>query len=137
MSIRAEADALMVLLDNAINSALSGPIAEIAKNDIQFRVNSNVYPLYTPLQYVRRGENGGLADTDMYVVNVDDGSHTLTVTDDRHEVGVVESGTGYTWEDSPIYRMQPYPRPYFDLAEEDVALDGEAETALIDAINTI
>lgn len=137
MSLRDEANQILSMLDDTINAALAGPITEIAKNDIQFRVESDVYPLYTPMLYQRRGRSGGIADTSMYEASVDDATHTLTVRDDRPEVGIVESGTGYTWEESAIYHMQPFPRPYFDLAEEDVVLDGEAETALIDAITRI
>lgn len=131
MGVRQEADAILTRAKQAIASALNNEIAQIAKDNIQFRVESNVYPEYSPTMYERRMREGGLADTNLYQASVDEGSLTLTVRDDRHEVGVVESGEGYTWEDSDIYDMQPFPRPYFQDAENDVVLDGEAEAVLI------
>lgn len=137
MSLASEFAQIMQKAELAVNNCLATDISEIAGECIQFRVEHNVYTAYTPTMYKRRKRNGGIADPFMYSYSVDGGSHTLTVTDNRHEVGVVESGVGYTWEDSRIYGMQPFPRPYFKQAEEDVYSDGEAAAALVRAIQSI
>lgn len=140
MSLTSEFAQIMQKAELAVNNCLETDIAQIAGECIQFRVEHNVYTAYTPYgkdKYIRRKRNGGIADPLMYSYSVDGGNHTLTVTDNRHEVGVVESGVGYTWEDSRIYGMQPFPRPYFKQAEEDVYSDGEAAAALVRAIQSI
>lgn len=137
MSLASEFAEIMQKAEMAVNNCLATDISEIAGEYIQFRVEHNVYTAYTPTMYQRRKRNGGIADPLMYSYSVDGGSHTLTVTDNRHEVGVVESGEGYTWENSRIYGMQPFPRPYFKQAEEDVYSDGEAAAALVRAIQSI
>lgn len=137
MSLTSEFAEIMQKAELAVNNCLATDISEIAGECIQFRVEHNVYTAYTPTMYQRRKRNGGIADPFMYSYSVDGGSHTLMVTDNRHEVGVVESGEGYTWENSRIYGMQPFPRPYFKQAEEDVYSDGEAAAALVRAIQSI
>lgn len=137
MDLKTEFEAIMSELKQAINGCLEGEISAIAGECIRSRVDSDVYPMYSPTQYIRRKGNGGIADPLMYVYNVDTSSHTLTVGDNRPEVSVVESGVGYTWEDSMIYRMQPYPRPYFPKADEDIQTNGEADAALERAIQSI
>lgn len=134
MSLLNEMQELMLRVDNAVNECLATDISNIADECIQFRVQSNVYDKYQPSEYERRGANGGIADPFMYSHNVDTATHTLTVVDNRHEVGVVESGMGYTWTNSRIFGMQPFPRPYFADAQEDVYADGEAHAALIRAV---
>lgn len=137
MSLTSEFAEIMQKAELAVNRCLETDIAEIAGECVQFRVEHNVYTAYTPTQYQRRKRAGGIADPFMYSFNVDGGSHTLHVIDNRHEVGVVESGEGYTWENSAIYHMQPFPRPYFEQAQEDVYTDGEAAAALVRAMQTV
>lgn len=134
---KSESEAIINSLKNVVNQCLEADISRIAGECVQFRVENDVYKAYTPTQYVRRKSEGGIADPRMYSYDVDSSTHTLTVSDNRHEVEVVESGVGYTWERSLIYQMQPYPRPYFDKAEEDVYSDGEAEAALVRAVQSI
>lgn len=112
----------------------------IAKGQIAQAVVDHVYPsyIYSPSEYKRRMANGGLIDMDLYEVVEDSGSsdvHEIVVSDNRHEVGVVESGTGYTWSESRIYKMQPYPRPYFKTADEK-ALE-EIDSGFQNFVNTI
>lgn len=132
-----ETEGIINRLNDAITECLEGDISQIAGECIQYRVEHDVYPLYSPTQYERRMRNGGIADPFMYSYNVDPSTQTLRVSDNRREVGVVESGIGYQWEDSQIYAMQPYPRPYFNKAEQDIIADGEAEAALIRAISKL
>ena len=55
---------------------------------------------------------------------VDASGLTITVENTRTEpyvFDIVESGTGYTWDKSEIYRMQPFPRPYTQQAIDQFA----------------
>lgn len=137
MSLVSEMQEIMDKVDKAVNLCLATDISKIADECIQFRVKSNVYDQYQPSEYERREKKGGIADPRMYSHNIDPITHTLTVIDERHEVGVVESGTGYTWEKSRIFKMQPFPRPYFADAQEDVYTDGEAHAAIVRAMEKI
>lgn len=132
-----ETEGIINRLNEAITECLEGDISQIAGECIQYRVEHDVYPLYTPKQYKRREREGGIADPSMYGYTVDPSTQTLRVFDNRREVGVVEIGVGYQWERSEIYGMQPYPRPYFNKAEQDIIADGEAEAALIRAISKL
>ena len=137
MFSKSETEGIINDLNKSIVACLEGDISQIAGECIQYRVEHDVYPLYSPTKYGRRKRNGGLADPFMYSYNVDPSTNTLRVSDNRREVGVVESGTGYQWEESQIYAMQPYPRPYFSKADQDIVADGEAEAALIRAISKL
>jgi hypothetical protein len=137
MFSKSETEGIINDLNKAIVACLEVDISQIAGECIQYRVEEDVYPLYTPTQYERRKRNGGIADPFMYSYNVDPSTQTLRVSDNRREVGVVESGVGYQWTESAIYAMQPYPRPYFNKAEQDIIADGEAEAALIRAISKL
>lgn len=123
MSVLSEGMAIVNRAKSLVNQALAGEIAEMAKNEIAYMVETAVYPAYSPTEYKRRGTGGGLADKSLYEVT--NGDMTLTVSDNRREVGVVESGIGYQWENSQIYKMQPFPRPYFEQAEQNTAEDAE------------
>lgn len=137
MSLLSEINEILTKVDNTVNRCLETDISDIADACIQLRVASNVYAQYEPTEYERRGTAGGLADPGMYTHDVDGASHTLTVSDNRHEVEVVESGVGYTWERSRIFRMQPFPRPYFEDAQDDVYANGNADDALKRAVANI
>lgn len=138
MFSKSETEGIINDLNKAIVACLKGDISQIAGDCIQYRVEKeDVYPLYEPKQYVRREREGGIADPSMYGYDVDPSTNTLRVFDNRREVGVVEIGVGYQWTRSEIYGMQPYPRPYFSNAEQDIIEDGEAEAALIRAISKL
>lgn len=139
-TLRQEADEILNRANQAIQGAMNAQIAEGAKGILSAAVKEIVYPNYEPTEYVRRRDSGGLSDRDMYEVTEDGGGgdvHEIIVADNRHEVGVVESGTGYTWIHSQIYRMQPYPRPYFSYADARVEADPFFDFALEYALRSV
>lgn len=109
------------------------PVIDQAKFYISVATGPYVYEKYEPTEgptgYKRRKQGGGLADVNMYesYTEVGDNWSEIHVKDERHEVWVVEAGRGYQWEGSRIYAMQPFPRPYFKLAEEHFAVYLEYE----------
>lgn len=96
---------------------------------VQKKIQSNVYDKYEPTQYKRRKKNGGLQDT-FQAHEIADGIDTIGIVDNRHETIVVESGEGYTWTNSRIYAMQPFPRPFYEAAEDELIADGQIENYL-------
>jgi hypothetical protein len=117
-------------LTEKINNALRTEVADESRSVMQEHVMSDVYDKYTPTQYVRTGELYSNILTQM----VDD--NTLSIEDTRRdeETGrliapIIESGVGYTWKDSRIYAMQPFPRPFVENTAKDLE-NGKAKQAL-------
>ena len=88
----------------------SGHARTVLSEVMALAAQSNVYGAYSPTMYHRRHT---MDNPESY--RVDASGLTITVENTRTEpyvFDIVESGTGYTWEKSEIYRMQPFPRPY-------------------------
>lgn len=120
-------------LKDKISSALSKEVADVARDTMSDHVMSDVYNKYTPTQYQRTG--------DLYKdIRTDVNGNTLTIenmTRDE-ETGrliapIVESGVGYEWENSRIYQMQPYSRPFVKETAKELA-GGKAKKALADGL---
>lgn len=114
-------DALIDAVNVSISATMNGTLMEFCKDLLSNTVHAYVYPAYTPDSYARREDAGGISDKREYETEEDGNPwgnvHTITIGDYRREANVVNSGTGYTWTRSRIYRMQPFPRPYFAQAE--------------------
>lgn len=115
------------------------------KKCVSDSVKENVYPAYSPTQYQRREDAGGLSDVDNYTV--EEGKLSLTLINETTGNGrysntqgwdpgpitdIIENGSGYHWTRSGIYQMQPYPRPFMEQA-----LDTFADVYLIPTIQEI
>lgn len=134
----------MTLLNTAIDGAMTDEVLDEVKDALQVAIDKNVYSLYQPTMYKRRGEDmnrgtGALTDPDVMEHTYDSATKTLTVTDmakggdpehpersPRLLAPIIESGKGYTWTKSAIYHMQPFPRPFHEEAENMLA-DGSSE----------
>ena len=116
---------LIMAANTLISDIMNGPDGvEAAKKSITSVAVGNVYATYDPTMYKRKGANGGILDEDLFDVTYDSGSgdfHEIRVADDRSGISRIESGTGYTWRGSRLYKMQPFPRPYFRYAETEFA----------------
>lgn len=126
-------------LNAAIDIAMQTDVLDIAKIEISNAVDKEVYKNYDPTMYQRRKfSKGGLADVNVInKVSYDPVNRILEVRDDsvdgktgRLVAPVVESGKGYTWKNSNIYAMQPFPRPFHKIAEHNLKVSGEFEKAL-------
>ena len=100
---------------------------DLARESMKSAIKSEVYAKYRPQgyrQYHRRKEQGGLIDDRNIIVEVyrtKDGNiigHVKNITTGAGKayelVDVIESGIGYDWETSKIFKMQPYPRPFHE-----------------------
>lgn len=130
-----------------IDNALGNEVAEIVKEMEQQSTIYEVYAMYTPVMYGRRGDAGGLGSMDNMVSQVSGG--TLTVTNEtpfsqNPESGnygnnldeLVEYGDGggghnyeYTRTGLSLYKA---PRPFIQKTKETLAEGGGAipKTAL-------
>lgn len=120
-------------LDDAIGRAMEGDVADAVRTAIGSAVESEVYSerVYKRSEdhpYVRRdetGEPGGLQDRNVMEANYDPSTMTLEVQDrsqDRDSgrliAPVVESGQGYQWKKSAIYKAKQA-RPFHQKAQEN------------------
>ena len=127
-------------IENEIDAIMGDPMTAtvLQLSAVKF-VEENVYPYYGSTEeakafgdkdpsrsnhYIRRLDNGGLADPDNYEVMKD--RMKLTIINNTHgnerQPGerwtsgpindIIEEGVGYGWEHSDIYMDQPAPRPF-------------------------
>lgn len=125
---------LEAYLNGKIGKALSGEVSTVARETMSDHVMSDVYSKYQPSEYQRTGNLYKDISTRMIDNN------TLEVQDvaqdeetGRQYAAVVEYGQGYTWQDSRIYQMQPFPRPFVENTAKELA-DGKAKNALADGL---
>lgn len=116
------------IVENAINY-----IYEVMKNEIY----TTVYNAYDPTQYKRRYDSsGGLADMSQfnYKLDINNSGFSITVYDDAKANGdnhgeyldeIIVNGDMYTWKNSNIYEMQPFPRDFYQATLEELIDKGE------------
>lgn len=133
--IMADFDDAVAKTRRQIENAL--PLLEsIMKTETSNSVDDNVYGAYYPTEYERRGDAGGMSDTKNYATNIYVPSLTVVLTNettgnpaysgsrdgwDSDDISdIVESGNGYNWRRSRIFKTRQA-RPYMDKAEEKAA----------------
>lgn len=121
---------LEAYMNKKIKVAMETEVNKVARNTLKEQVVEEVYDKYDPSMYVRTG--GLLQDKNIKSEMI--GDNTLTVRSTREENGrdiaeIIEYGVGYEWEDSRIYNMQPFPRPFHAEAQKELA-NGKAKNAL-------
>jgi hypothetical protein len=123
-------------LNDKIRNALETEVKKVAVQTMQSEVVTSVYDKYTPTQYER---TGGLAqEQNIKSTLINDNTLEIENVREDEETGrlvapVVESGTGYTWKESQIYKRQPFPRPFVENTAKDLE-DGLARKALTDGL---
>lgn len=117
-------------LENKINNFMSAPdTQEVLQRYVMRSAEENVYAAYTPggkNPYKRRYS---LKNIDTYEVT--SGRLSMTITSHARGQGfagegltdVIESGSGYEWENSAIYANQPHPRPWMEKGVNDFTDD--------------
>lgn len=60
---------LFKYVKNMTQDAIKTEVADTAKSAMLQAVNTDVYDVYDPVWYTRRGTNGGLSDTENYTVH--------------------------------------------------------------------
>ena len=120
---------------------------------MQEMVYKTVYNEYSPTQYIRRYDsNGGLGDIGTYdfeIDNVNSNGFVLrmysnatgnenyngNLVDEPIDECIVE-GDKYSWEDSGIYKAQPYPRDFYKATLDSLIDNGLLYGILIDKLKS-
>ncbi|GAA0123166.1 MAG: hypothetical protein KID00_13890 [Clostridium argentinense] len=112
------------ILDAVVND-----LVEYIKELMKEKVYEEVYDRYDPSQYERRFDDGGTSDIRNYthtirfygnkaIINVY--NYTKTAYGRDYVDKYIIEGDKYDWENSMIYRMQPYPRDFIGAVMNDI-----------------
>jgi len=126
-------------LQDKIKIAMEDEVAKKSREVMKRHLITDVYDKYTPggkLPYIRRYEDGGLLDDSNIVTEMinDEILRIENITTDdfdknRYLSKIIETGIGYTWKDSDIYKKQPFPRPFMENTADELE-NGNARDAL-------
>ena len=111
---------------------------------MQRMVEEVVYNAYSPTRYVRRGINDGLADVSNFEFKITDfntNGFTIFIWNNTpispigDNIGedldeIIVEGDRYTWENSKIYALQPYPRDFYDATMYELIKNGTLYSSL-------
>lgn len=127
-------------------------VPPVMKSKMKEAIKMEVYARYEPTLYDRRyDKDGGLLDdvNYKYKIEINDNKIIVVMTndakgDDRGKYvntqpdtyidSILISGTGYTWEKSRMYSIQPHPRDFYAKTEE-LLNDGEIRMKIIQSLN--
>ena len=129
-----EFNTILMAIKNAIGTQMIKQ-APICRTMFAAHAENDVLDAYVPTQYERRGKSGGgIEDERSYEVTVDVPNLSMTIEstatgNPRYEKGtdgwdpgyitdIIESGDGYNWKHSDIYK-EKYPRPWMQEAGDD------------------
>lgn len=142
MSIESFVNRFNAALDESIRTAMEGPVTDSVKAAIVEAVQTEVYDAYERgdyMPYVRRdevGKPGGLQDWSVMESKYDPSTMTLEVQDKSRDddtgrliAPVVESGKGYQWRKSEIYKSKQA-RPFHEEAQRIVMRENLMSDAL-------
>lgn len=142
MSIESFVNRFNAALDESIRKAMEGPVTDSVKAAIVEAVQTEVYDAYERgdyMSYVRRdevGKPGGLQDWSVMESKYDPSTMTLEVQDKSRDddtgrliAPVVESGKGYQWRKSEIYKSKQA-RPFHEEAQRIVMRENLMSDAL-------
>lgn len=107
-------------LEQQAQSVLKQEIAKTVVKKMQKHIQEDVYDVYDPVMYERKGYNGGLiADDNIEITVVDD--NTISVENirfdgDREVAEIVESGMGYIFD----FPYNGVPRPFTENTRKEL-----------------
>ena len=153
MSLMSDYEAWKAKLIGDVDQVLLTHVAPVVKDEMQAQIYDKVYSAYSPTQYVRRYDEGGLADKanmqesvdagqmTLHVVNLTTGNEEYADSPDGFDSGfitdIIEKGVGYRWRKSEIYQNQPFPRPFLNETEKEVIRDGSVERCLAEGLSVL
>ena len=120
-------DALLDRIEKDIRSTLENEVAETVKDDMQTAIQNGVYNAYTPKQYSRRKEKGGMLDRKNIESRID--GDTLTVRD----VAPLDNGMTYYALDEIVVNglgRMPFPRDFYSECEDKLETTGDHVEAM-------
>lgn len=114
-------------IEKNVQDALKDDVAEAVKETMADTIQQNVYNVYSPMIYTRRGEQGGLIDKRNMEATLN--GDTLTVKD----IAPLDNGrTDYDLDEiiENGWGNMPFARPFYGDAEETLKRTGDHTEAL-------
>jgi hypothetical protein len=108
---------LQKYIQQQASKVLKTDVAQVATQEMSDTIKEVEYPKYEPKTYVRQMDEGGLSDVrNMQVEVIDD--NTIQITNERMDgsrdvAEIFATGIGYSWKNSEIYHLQPFPRDFY------------------------
>jgi hypothetical protein len=130
-------DHLYKYIKKEVNKSLDKDVSRVVKDEMKKVIEEVVYNAYEPSQYDRQKDDGGLLDESNIKHGVENGQLWIrnTRSDEGKDVAeIVETGVGYDWERSRIYKMQPFPRPFHEETKENLEKNKKHVDALKDSL---
>lgn len=133
---------LSFYIEQKISETLEDEVARTTIQTMQLNIETEVYNRYSPTQYERKRYSGGLQDKENIETKLIS-KDTLAVrnirTDEntgRDVAKVVETGVGYSWRNSGIYKMQPFPRQFTQATRNKLESENLARIAMKRGLRT-
>jgi hypothetical protein len=125
---------LMEYLNKQVQSTNKNEVAQTVVKTMQEHIQSDVYDVYDPKVYARKGYNGGLIDDSNIEAGVVD-DETIYVENirfdgDREVADIVESGQGYTYQ----FDYYGVPRPFTENTREELSKGTKLQQAMRDGL---
>jgi hypothetical protein len=121
-------------LNEKIKKSLANEVSNVARETMSKHVITDVYDKYQPTEYERTGDLYKDISTTMKNENTLVVENVARDEDSGRLIApVVESGVGYEWEDSRIYKMQPFERPFVENTAKELE-SGLAKQALAEGL---
>jgi len=145
MSVSKKLQQVLAQVQKAVSDTLAGEVLAEAQVAVVQNVETVVYGRYTPQEYERRGDNGGLSDmgnvvgtmvspTHLQVTNITP-PNPVNGTTDKDLTATVEEGLTYNYDYyNPGNRRHDYwasPRPFMAHAADELREDGRVKDALV------
>ncbi|RXZ78202.1 hypothetical protein EBB07_29550 [Paenibacillaceae bacterium] len=110
---------------------LKKEVAPTITNEMSQTIKEVTYKQYTPTLYERTGELANVKNMQVEIID----NNTIVITNERSDGGrdvarVVAEGLGYTWENSKIYKMQPFERNFYEDTVERLNGNGKHVEAM-------
>lgn len=128
-----------------IQAVTESTVIDYIYDVLQDAIEQIVYEAYKG-SYQRRHNVGGLADKKFFDFTVDKVSdnkmiinvYTNVKTNGRNKSDyldkIIVEGDSYDWENSEIYKMQPFPRDFYEYAENELRSDPTFKKLLADSL---
>lgn len=121
---------LLAYAQKQVNSTLKNEVAVEAVNTLKEHIVTDVYDVYSPQYYERKGAQGGFLDEDNIEVEVVD-DETISVDSIRFDgnrdvAQIVESGQGYMND----FEYNGVPRPFTENTREELRSSNRLQNAM-------
>ena len=134
------------IVKNITQAIVESNVIDYLYDVLQKSIDEIVYQAYDPLGYDRRGEEGGLLDDRFFDFEINHINknrliikvYTNVKTNGKNKTDFLDEyvvdGDKYDWENSPIYKMQPFSRDFYEYAERTLMNDSTFKRIIKNAL---